>query len=91
MTGAGSGITSSALERGEGETTTDSTASEEVGAGLKCSSDSKNDEMSEDRPSADDCAGSSGVLDGEGSSEVGSGVVTGSVVFANCRLTCRGK
>lgn len=91
VTGTGTGITSSALERGEGETTTVSTTSEEVGAGLKCSSDSKNPDISADRSSADDCAGSSVELEGKGSSGVGSGAVTGSVVLANCRLTCRGK
>lgn len=91
MTGTGSEVTSSALLNGagEGETTTVSTFSEDEGAGLRCSSDSKKDEISEDRSSPDDCSGVG--LGEEGRSEVVSGGVAGSVELANCRLTLRGK
>jgi hypothetical protein len=81
----GSEAESPGLVIGEGETTTVSALSEDEGR--RCSSDSNMFEMSEDWSSG--CVGVE--LGGRTRSDVGSGGVAGSVVFANCRLTCRGK
>lgn len=53
MVRAGSDVTSAVVAIGEGEMMTVSTASEDEGRD-KCRSDSKKDDMSEDR-SSDDC------------------------------------
>ena len=90
VVGVGSDVESPVLVMGEDETTTVSALS--VDEGCKCHSDWKNDDKF-DEESSDDCD-SSGVgveLDGRTESDVVSVCVAGSVVFANCRLTCRGK
>lgn len=74
-----------ALVMGEGETMTVSTVSEDDGR--RCNIDSKMLEMSENW--LFDVSGRD--LGGWTRSGVECGGVAGAVVFANCRLTCRGK